>query len=413
MRVTEIEVHRVQCPYHDWIAYEQDHYHGPQSRTIIVAHTDTGLVGLGEGGNPDQELLDRYIGSNPFDWIGDETSLHIGMAMYDLMGQAAGVPIYKLFGQKQRSWVPVASWNVSTHPDRMAESVRRFAAQGFTWMKYHTSPFENVFDQIAAMEEVAPPEFKIHFDFTGGGTTDHMPELLARMAEHRIAGCFEDCIDSGDIQGSIDLRRRIRLPIVRHQTKLDCTFEVLMGAGDVYMRGHQRAGPAMRSAGLFAAGNIPFMLQNVGGTITQAYTAHQMAAYPTANFHFITTAERFAGDVVTERPQPVNGFLRVSEQPGLGLTLDREALERLEALELSPQKPFIIRSRFANGTRMYAYYFIEKTKHFFIRPDWTRGLIPLSHDAPITTDYWDDDGTTEFRQMLERVEQERVVIEAP
>ena len=32
-----------------------------------------------------------------------------------------------------------------------------------------------------------------------------------------------------------------------------------------------------------------------------------------------------------ERPQPANGFLRVSEQPGLGLTLDREALERLEA----------------------------------------------------------------------------------
>ena len=87
--------------------------------------------------------------------------------------------------------------------------------------------------------------------------------------------------------------------------------------------------------------------------------------------------------------------------------------ERLETLELPPQKPFIIRSRFANGTRMYAYYFVEKTKHFFIRPDWTRGLIPLSHDAPITTDYWDDDGTTEFRQMLERVEQERVVIEAP
>lgn len=411
MKVTEIEVHEISVEYEDWIAYEQDHYHGPANRNIIVAHTDTGLVGLGEGGKPDAELLDRYIGSNPFDWMGDETSLHLGMAMYDLMGQVVDVPVYKLLGQKHRSWVPVSSWNVSTHPDRMAASVRRFADQGFTWMKYHLSPFENVFDQIAAMEEVAPEGFKIHFDFTGGGTTDHMPDLLTRMAEHRIAGCFEDCINAGDTLASIDLRRRIRLPIVRHQAPLDCTFEVFQGAGDIYMRGHQKVGAAIRAAGLFAAGNIPFMLQNVGGTITQVMTAHMMAAFPTANFHFITTAERYKSDVVTERPQPVNGFLRVSEKPGLGLRLDRDELERLKNLELPPQKPFIIRSRFANGTKMYAYYFIEETKHFLIRPDWTRGLIPLSYDAPIATDYWDDDGSPEFAEMLSRVQRERVVVE--
>ena len=41
--------------------------------------------------------------------------------MYDLMGKAAGVPVYKLFGQKYRSWVPMASWTVSTHPRRMAQ----------------------------------------------------------------------------------------------------------------------------------------------------------------------------------------------------------------------------------------------------------------------------------------------------
>ena len=130
----------------------------------------------------------------------------------------------------------------------------------------------------------------------------------------------------------------------------------------------------------------------------------------------VTRVTRRSYRVVLPRTQDaVNDALAllaacVSEEDAEALV---EALERLETLELPPQKPFIIRSRFANGTRMYAYYFVEKTKHFFIRPDWTRGLIPLSHDAPITTDYWDDDGTTEFRQMLERVEQERGVIEAP
>ena len=67
------------------------HYYGPQKRVLYVAHTDTGLVGLGEYHTAQPELVQRYIGTNPFDWLGDVTSLGLGTAMYDLMGQAAGV----------------------------------------------------------------------------------------------------------------------------------------------------------------------------------------------------------------------------------------------------------------------------------------------------------------------------------
>ena len=123
MKITEIEVHQISLPYEDWLAYPLRHYGAPSQRTIYVVHTDTGLTGLGDGGKPvTDEVLDRYIGSNPFDWMGDEVSLPLGMAMYDLMGKAAGVPVYKLFGQKHRSWVPVSSWTVSTHPEHMAEA---------------------------------------------------------------------------------------------------------------------------------------------------------------------------------------------------------------------------------------------------------------------------------------------------
>ena len=105
MQVTQIEVHEIALAYHDWIAYPLNHYYGPAGRTVYIAHTDDGRIGLGEsGGTEPQETIDQYIGSNPFDWIGDETSLGLGTAMYDLMGQAAGVPVYKLFGQKYRSF---------------------------------------------------------------------------------------------------------------------------------------------------------------------------------------------------------------------------------------------------------------------------------------------------------------------
>ena len=409
MKVTEIEVHEITLEYHDWIAYQLNHFYGPTRRTIYVAHTDDGRVGLGEGGAQPQETIDQYIGTNPFDWVGDETSLPLGTAMYDLMGQAAGVPVYKLIGPKHRSWVPVGSWTVSTHPKRMAEAVERYAARGYTWMKYHLSPFENVIDQTEAMQEVAPEGFKIHYDFTMHGTDDHMITLLEKLARYPIAGCFEDVLPAQDLPGYIELRQRSPLPVVLHHCPLGASYEVLMGAADAYMLGHSMIGDAIRRAGLFAAGNIPFMLQNVGGNITRAMTCQMMAAFPSANFHFFSDCETWSEDVVHERSQPVNGFLPVSQRPGLGLTLDRDALARLEQLQLPRQERWILRSRFANGTRMYNLADPEESI-FLVRPDHRREL-PMSYAAPITTEYWDDDDSPEYRAMLARLEAEGVVLE--
>lgn len=410
MKVTEIEVHPITLEYVDWIAYQLNHFYGPITRTVYVVHTDNGLVGLGESGSPEaQEVIDGYVGTNPFDWVGDEVSLGLGTAMYDLMGQYAGVPVYKLFGQKYRSWVPVGSWTVSTHPHLMAETVEQYAAQGYTWLKYHLSPFENVMDQTEAMQSVAPEGFKLHYDFTMHGTDDHMPELLAKLEEYPIAGCFEDPLPGEDIDGYIELRKRSRLPIVLHHFPMGATYEVLMKPADAYMLGHSRIGDAIRRAGLFAADDSPFMLQNVGGTITRTMTTHMMAAFPTATFHFFADTETWKDDVVKERLEPINGFLRVPEKPGLGLTLDHDALERLKHLKLPEQEKWIIKSQFKNGTKMYNIA-DPKNSIFMVRPDRSR-LIPMSYDAPISTEYWDNDGTTAYREMFDRIEREGIVLE--
>ena len=112
----------------------------------------------------------RYVGTNPFRWIGDDTSLALGTtptcpaarsvtpprrraallppaaslwltgaygrvcagtAMYDLMGKAVGVPVWQLIGPQQRAYVPVGSWTVSAAPAHMAEAVQRYQARGY------------------------------------------------------------------------------------------------------------------------------------------------------------------------------------------------------------------------------------------------------------------------------------------
>ena len=152
------------------------------------------------------------------------------------------------------------------------------------------------------------------------------------------------------------------------------------------------------------------MLQNIGGNITRAMTVHMMAAFPTATFHFFSDCETWKSDVTNERPEPVNGFLKVSEAPGLGVSLNREELERLKSLPLPRQGKWIIQSRFANGARMY-HLADPDNSIFMVRPDRDR-LIPMSYDSPISTSYWDDDGSSEFREMFGRLEREQIVLES-
>jgi L-alanine-DL-glutamate epimerase-like enolase superfamily enzyme len=410
LKITDIEVHDITVLYEDWIAYELNHYYGPSRRTVYVVHTNSEFIGLGESGSrePD-EVLARYVGTSPFDWVGDETSLGLGIAMYDLMAQAAGVPVYKLFGQKYRSWVLAAAWTVSTHPDRMAAAVQQFADRGFTWMKYHLSPFENVIDQMEAMQAVAPAGFRVHHDLTMNGGVDHIFKLLEDISQFSIAGCFEDPLPEKDIDGYRELRDKCRLPILYHHSPLGAGFETQRRAADGYILGHATIGDAMRHAGLFAQLELPFSLQNVGGTITRAMTVHMQAAFKTAWLHFNSDTETSQADVVRERLEPINGLIRVPEKPGLGLTLDRAELERLGKLTLPAQPQWIIRTRYANGTTMYN---LGDTSDpiFMVRPD-KRRLATLSYDDPLKTDYWDPDGTPAFAEMLERIKEEGMVLE--
>jgi hypothetical protein len=177
------------------------------------------------------------------------------------------------------------------------------------------------------------------------------------------------------------------------------------------MLGHSRIGDAVRKAGLFAASDSPFMLQNTGSDITRAMNVHMMAAFPSANFHFVNaTTEVSSERFVTEPLNPINGFIRVPEQPGLGVELDMKEVERLTRIEPMTKPNFMIVCKYDNGTTLYTRP-DPKNPHFMVRPDWSRTLMPMSFVAPLKTEYWDDDASTDFNAMIARVEQEGAVLQ--
>jgi L-alanine-DL-glutamate epimerase-like enolase superfamily enzyme len=95
-----------------------------QARGIVEVETDSGLIGVGEGGTPDmvRQCAEMLIGEDPFRiehlwqylyrgmfYPPGREKLHglgaIEMALWDLKGKALGVPVYDLLGGKTRNYV--------------------------------------------------------------------------------------------------------------------------------------------------------------------------------------------------------------------------------------------------------------------------------------------------------------------
>jgi hypothetical protein len=76
MRITEIQIHEILLPYHDYNATWLFRYQGieTQLRTVYIVKTDVGLEGYGESGGPAQkkDQFAMYVDTNPFDWIADD-----------------------------------------------------------------------------------------------------------------------------------------------------------------------------------------------------------------------------------------------------------------------------------------------------------------------------------------------------
>ena len=407
LRVTEIEIHQILLPYHEFNAETLSRYHGLgiQLRTIYIAKTNfEGLEGYGDAwgrGWPKEEVA-RYVGTNPFDWLGDTKVLPINMAMYDVIGKYLRLPAWKLIGPKVRDRVPVAAWTVSRPPKQMAAEVRHAVQQGYRWLKYHVDEIQNVVDQTIAMQDVAPAGFKIHYDFNANSTFDAIAPVVKKLEQFPIAGRIEDPIVASDPDGWRKIREMSSLPIVVHQGPIDF---MVQGICDGLMSGHAAVGATAKTAAVAETTNTPIMLQHVGGTINQAFVAHQAAVFKMATMDHVNLARLWKDDVTNETMPIVDGHVQVPRGPGLGVTINREKLERYKSAVRPQRQPFLVRIRYEDGPTIYTRHDPDKPgaidnlrflKRLLGEP--VPGPAP-AYDNKVLTDFWDDRDSAEFQRI--------------
>jgi L-alanine-DL-glutamate epimerase-like enolase superfamily enzyme len=400
MKITDIEI----IPIHPRMAPRIAGYlsHFPTSnlrmRTIARVRTNNGLVGYGDvrGRPPDLASVKPLIGRDPFDFSYNDLRLDVAGALYDVMGKYLELPAYKLMGQKVRDSVSVAAWTPIASPEKLREEVLRATAEGYSILKMHTCAYYDVFAQNRAVEEVAPPGFKMHYDFNHNRTLVSSWPIMRELEKSPVVGYIEDPLRTNDIDGWRRLREKSGLPLIMHNPPLGGGQEVIRGCADAYLVPGP-VGTVLRSGCAYAAANIPVLLQFTGGALTKALALHVAAVLPTATMHSVCLDDQYEEDVTRERIPVIEGCSPVPEGPGLGIEVDEDALARLAAEPASDITRHVAVLRLAGGHKIYYPSLTAvNVQRLTGREEGTiRGL---------ELELWDDDGSIEFARVHDRLQ---------
>jgi galactonate dehydratase len=215
----------------------------------VKIYTNQGLTGLGEGSVTSKELTvaaaieehKRYlVGLDPCDiemhwqamfrwprWRGgpilNSAISAVEIALWDILGQAVGQPVWRLLGGKARERCQMYVHAGGNSPQQYAENWLKAKQEGWTAAKgaFITTdgdvidPVKSVREGIAnlkAVREAVGPDFRICIDVHGKCTPTMAVDFCERAAEYRPY-FVEEATQLEDVEELASLRRSTRVPL--------------------------------------------------------------------------------------------------------------------------------------------------------------------------------------------------------
>ncbi|MFF3568908.1 mandelate racemase/muconate lactonizing enzyme family protein [Nocardia jiangxiensis] len=343
--------------------------------TIVEVHTDEGVTGLGEVRmlNHTDALLgflaeatDNHIrGSDPFEV---ESLVHrmmrldyarageiamsalaaVEIACWDIQGKALGVPVYRLLGGAVRDRIKAYAngwYQVERTPEQFAAAARRVTARGYRAMKVdpfgagmfeldHTETTRSL-ELVAAVREAVGPEAEIMIEMHGR-FNPATAIRLAGLLEPYDPAWLEEPVPPENLAALAKVAAHTSIPIAtgeRMHTRYDYRELFALQAADILQTDITHSGGLWEAKKLAATAESHYLLMaphNVGGPISTAANLHLAAT--TVNFkvqeHFNDFADVFVKDCAPGLPEVVDGYFPLPQGPGLGISLDYEALAR-------------------------------------------------------------------------------------
>lgn len=281
-------------------------------------------------------------------------------ALWDLTGKALGLPVYQLLGGKFRDNIRVYCdtalyQNTLPGPAEFAASAKEAKEMGFTAIKFDldqskdpnkydkynwtASPGElqRMYDQVAAARNEVGPNIDICCDMHG--RYDMVTgKQVAKMLEPLKLMWLEEPIPAENSDAYKFITESTSTPICAGENiYLAHGFRRMLeiGAVDIIMPDLQKAGglgEAQRIANLANLYYVPFAPHMVASYLGAMASAHVCASVP--NFMILEWQIYFHKNpmfkeiVDFDGPMLVDGFLPLSNKPGIGVEINEEAMRK-------------------------------------------------------------------------------------
>jgi len=381
--------------------------------------TDSGHVGWGETvihytyGRVTDASVEKVMGQSPAEWMNDD-SLGAGlqMALFDAVGKIMEVPVHQLMGAKVRNWTPISWWCSHTSPEDWAAEAKEAVERGYTSFKNKPRPWWDIVAQVEAILQVVPPHFKLDLDPNGSlqNAAAAIP-IMKKLEQYGNIAMFETPIPQNDILGNKQIRQAVNRPIAMHFGNPPYITVVREGICDGFVIGGGKSA-VLRQGTLSAEAQMPFWLQLVGNGLTTTWAGHLGSVLTHATWPTISCINLYTHHLLKEEIQITGGYQKVPDGPGLGVEVDEEAVEQYrvprEKLDDFREKGQLYshpRPRLIN-TVVYpdgnCVHMAELNTGYF---DGGSGLV---YAEGVRVESWPDDGSGEWAELFERVQESPV-----
>jgi L-alanine-DL-glutamate epimerase-like enolase superfamily enzyme len=335
-------------------------FSGKSQLGLVTISTDGGLQGhafLGSAMRSAQFDADSFIhylkpivvGQDPLDrerlWQAlwsrsrNTTFRAIGamdVALWDLAGKAANLPIHKLLGSYRDRVPAYASSAVLPSPSAYAEEAARFKSEGWTAYKIHppTDPAVDI-EVCRAVRKSVGDGFTVMLDSTW---SYQYPEALrvGRVAQDLDFHWYEDPLADDDLYNYVKLKQQLTIPILATEYSpggFTAYAPWLTERATDYLRGDVavKGGitPLVKTAHLAEAFHMNFEVHHGGNSLNNVANLHVIMAIRNCEFFEVllpAAAQKYG--LVEDIDPDARGLVHAMNGPGLGAAIDFDLIQK-------------------------------------------------------------------------------------
>jgi L-alanine-DL-glutamate epimerase-like enolase superfamily enzyme len=267
----------------------------------------------------------------------------LDVALWDLAGRAAGLPVHRLIGSYRDSIPAYASSPVLDTPEDYAEQAVRYKEMG--WHAYKMHPHCEPDMDITICETVrraVGDDFRLMLDAVW--SYDYAGALRVGQAIQDLGFYwYEDPLAADDIEGYVKLKSELGIPLMATELPLNTPKDyapwIMQKAtdflrGDVALKGGLTS--CLKTAHTAETFGLNYEVHHGGNSHNNHANLHLAMAIKNCQFfEVLLPGEAQKHGLVHDIDIDENGLAHVPDRPGIGAEIDFELIERNKIAELT------------------------------------------------------------------------------